>query len=60
MAYHAINTQQVNEQTQSDFTTRGPVALTKIIGQFKTHRCTFDFDFKVVMSVSAIGTSNIF
>ena len=58
MAYHAIDTQQVDKQTQSDCTTHGPVALTKLIGQFKTHRCAFDFDYKFVMSVSA--SSNIF
>ena len=51
MAYHAIDTQQLDEQTQRDCTTHGPVALTKkLIGQFKTHRCAFDIDFKFVMS----------
>ena len=51
MAYHAIDTQQVDKQTQSDCTTYGPVALTKLIGLFKTHRCAFDFDYKFIMSV---------
>jgi hypothetical protein len=45
MAYHAIDTQQLDKQTQRDCTTHGPVALTKLIGQFKTHRCAFDFDY---------------
>ena len=51
MAYYAIDTQQVNKQTLSNCTTHGPVALTKLIGQFKTHRCAFDFDYKFIMSV---------
>jgi hypothetical protein len=37
MAYHAIDTQQVDKQTQSDCTTHGPVALTKLTGQLTTH-----------------------
>ena len=49
MAYHAIDTHQVDDQTQHDCETHGPVALTKLIGQFKTHRCAFDFDFKFIM-----------
>ena len=50
MAYHAIDTKQVDEQTQHDCKMHGPVALTKVIGEFKTHRCAFDFDHKFVMS----------
>ena len=50
MAYHAIDTKQVDEQTQHDSKMHGPVALTKVIGEFKTHRCAFDFDHKFVMS----------
>lgn len=49
MAYHAIDTCQVDDETQHDCKTHGPVALTKLIGQFKTHRCAFDFDFKYIM-----------
>ncbi len=49
MAYHAINTSQVDEKTQHDSKTHSPVALTKLIGQFKTHRCAFDFDYKFIM-----------
>ena len=49
MAYHAIDTHQVDKQTHNDCTMHGPVALTKLIGQFKTHRCAFDFDYKFVM-----------
>jgi hypothetical protein len=50
MAYHAIDTKQVDEQTQHDCKMHGPVALTKVIGEFKTHCCAFDFDHKFVMS----------
>ena len=50
MAYHAIDTEQVDEQTHHDCIAHGPVALTKLIGEFKTHRCAFDFDYKFVMS----------
>ena len=50
MAYHAIDTKQVDEQTYHDCVKHGPVALTKLIGEFKTHRCVFDFDYKFVMS----------
>jgi hypothetical protein len=47
MAYHAIDTQQVDKQAQSDCTTHGPaVVLMKLIGQFKTHQCVLDFDYK--------------
>ena len=52
MAYHTIETQQVDKQTQSDCTTYGPVALAKLIRLFKTHRCAFDFDYKfIIMSL---------
>ena len=50
MAYYAIDTQQVDEQTQHDCAIFGPVALTKLIGDFKTHRCVFDFDYRFIMS----------
>ena len=51
MAYqHAIDTEQVDEQTHHDCLLHGPVALTKLISEFKTHRCAFDFDYKFVMS----------
>ena len=49
MAYHAIDTHEVDEQTQDDYTRHGLVALAKLIGQLKTHRCAFDFDYKFVM-----------
>ena len=48
MAYHAIDTKQVDEETQHDCATHGPVALTKMIGRFKTHRNAFDFDYNFV------------
>ena len=49
MAYHAIDTHQVDEQTLHDCMKHGPVALTKLIGEFKTHRCAYDFDHKFIM-----------
>jgi hypothetical protein len=50
MAYHANDTEQVDAQTHHDCTTHGPVlALTKLIGELKTHRCAFDFDYKFIM-----------
>jgi hypothetical protein len=51
MAYHAIDTHQVDQQTQIDCTEYGPVAVMKLIGDFKTHRSAFDFDYKFVMSI---------
>ncbi len=50
MAYHAIDTEQVDEQTHHDSITHGPVALTKLIGEFKTHGFAVDFDYKFVIS----------
>jgi hypothetical protein len=50
VAYHAIDTGQVNEATQVACSKYGPVAMEKLIGQFKTHRCAMDFDYKFVMS----------
>ena len=49
MAYHAYDTNQVDEQTQHDCTMYGPVAVDKLINEFKTHRCALDFDYKFVM-----------
>ena len=38
MKYHAVDTQQIEKQTQSTCTTHhGPVVLTKLIGQLQTH-----------------------
>ena len=48
MAYHAIDTRQLDAQTQHYCTTHGTVALTKVIGNFKTHRYEFDFDHKFI------------
>jgi hypothetical protein len=50
MAYHAIDTEQVDEQTHHDCLLCGPVAMTKLIGEFKTHCCAFNFDYKFAMS----------
>lgn len=50
VAYHAIDTGQVDEATQAECSKYGPIAMEKLIGQFKTHRCAMDFDYKFVMS----------
>lgn len=49
MVYYAVDTGQVDQQTQHECTKHGPVALDKLIGNFKTHRCAFDFDWKFIM-----------
>ena len=50
IAYHAIDSGQLSAETQQDCTKYGPVALEKLLGQFRTHRCAMDFDYKFVMS----------
>ena len=49
MAYHAVDTGQVDLLTQHDCSKYGPVAIEKIFGNFTTYRCVFDFDFKFIM-----------
>jgi hypothetical protein len=49
MAYHAVDTGQVDPQTHNDCLKFGPVAVDKLINNFKTHRCAFDFDYKFIM-----------
>ena len=50
MAYHAVDTGQVDRQTrQHDCLKFGPVAVDKLINNFKTHRCAFDFDYKFII-----------
>jgi hypothetical protein len=49
MAYHAVDSGLVDEQTQNDCLKYGPVAIEKLIYNFKTHRCAFDFDYKFIM-----------
>jgi len=52
MVYHdAIVSVQVDQQTQQGYSKYGPVALTRLINEFKRHRCAFDFDYKFVQSV---------
>jgi len=51
MAYHAIDSGQVDQQTQQGYSKYGPVALTRLINEFKTHQCAFHFDYKFVRSV---------
>ena len=45
-------TNRLNKQGYSKY---GPVALTRLINEFKTHRCAFDFDYKFVRSVMIDG-----
>ena len=49
MAYHAIDSGQVDTQTLHDCLKFGPVAVDKLIHKVKTHRCAFDFDYKFIM-----------
>ena len=51
MAYHAVDTGQVDRQTQHDCLKFGPVAVDKLINNFKTHHCAFGFDYKFIMEV---------
>ncbi len=53
MAYNAIDSGQVDLQTQQGYSKYGPVAFTSLINEFKTHRCGFDFYYwyKFVQSV---------
>ena len=51
IAYHAIDSGLVNIiHSQSD-RHDGPVAVEKLIGKFRTHRCAMDFDFKFVIRI---------
>jgi hypothetical protein len=50
LAYHAIDSGQVSAEIQQDCAKYGPVALEKLLREFKTHRCVMDFDFKFVMN----------
>jgi hypothetical protein len=49
MAYHAIDSGQVDAQTHHDCLKYGPVAVDKLTNNFKTHRCALDFDYKFIM-----------
>jgi hypothetical protein len=50
LAYHAIDSGQCSAKVQQECSKYGPVALEKLVGKFKTHRCAMDFDFKFVMN----------
>ena len=51
MAYHAVDSGQLDPLTQQDCLKYGPVAIDKLIGNFKTHRCVLDFDFNFIMGI---------
>ncbi len=52
LAYHFFDSRQTDpEILHGDVDQQyGPVAVEKLIGKCKTHRCTMDFDFKFIMS----------
>ena len=50
LAYHAIDSGQVSAEVQQECSKYGPVALEKLLREFRTHRCAMDFDFKFVMN----------
>ena len=50
LAYHAIDSGQVSAEVQQECSKYGPVALEKLLREFRTHRCVMDFDFKFVMN----------
>lgn len=50
MAYHAVDTGQLDQPTLHDCLKYGPVAIDKLISNFKTHRCVFDFDYNFIMN----------
>jgi len=49
MAYYLTDTGQVDQQTQDDCKKHGPVAIEKLVRNFKTHRCVVDCDYKFIM-----------
>ena len=48
IAYHCLDGTDVSQETRDNCLKFGPVALEKLITEFKTHRCAFDFDYKFV------------
>ena len=58
IAYHALDSGQLSTEMQDDCLKYGPVAVSKLIQSFKTHRCAMDFDFKFVMNeLNAVDVS---
>ena len=51
------NLHQLDKQTKINCTEQGPVALMKLIGDFKTHQSAFNFDYKFVMSILRVKDS---
>jgi hypothetical protein len=50
LAYHAIDIGQVSAEVQQDCSKYGPVALEKLLQEFRTHRYVMDFNFKMVVN----------
>jgi len=48
IAYHVVDSGNVDNETRQDCVKYGPVALERLIVAFKTHRCAFDFDYKFI------------
>jgi len=48
IAYHVVDSGQVDEATLQDCSKYGPIALERLIVAFKTHRCAYDFDYKFI------------
>jgi hypothetical protein len=51
LAYHAIDSGNVDKNTQEDCAKYGPVALEKLVSDFKTHRCALDFAYRFIRAV---------
>ena len=51
MAYHVIDSKQVDQQTQDDCNKYGPIALGKVIKDLKCHRSAVDVDYKFIKCV---------
>ena len=57
MAYYdaIIDSGWVDQHTQQGYSKFGPVTLTWLIDEFKTHRCAFDYYCKFVRGVMNDG-----
>ena len=51
IAYHAVDSSQADQQTQDKCNKYGPIALEKLMKDFKTYRCALDFASKFIKVV---------